>query len=516
VAELIATAATERPDAVALIDEFGETTWGALSERVNRLIAGLRELDIAPGDAVGIVSGNRRELFEITLACLHGSWRLVPINWHWTRDEIAYVLEDSSCTALLVDARFASDAVAAAQDCPHVRESIVVAGSGEAVDYEALLARSSPEEPRDQGLGVPMFYTSGTTGQPKGVRRNIDPIGADVAALQRAAGGFLSRRKLRPDGVTLLCGPAYHAAQWTHSVLLLIAGSTVVMRHRFDPAETLEVIDRYRVTNVHMVPTQFVRLLKLPAQQRQSFDGSSLERVEHGAAPCPPAIKRRMIEWWGPKLLEYYGGTEFGIVSMIESPEWLEHPGSVGRPEPNVEVVVLAEDGKPAAPGEPGQLFFRNSSGLDFSYHGDPDKTAAAHREGGLATLGDVGYLDEDGYVYLTDRKIDMIISGGVNIYPAEIEAVLIEHSAVADVAVFGIPDDEYGERVVAKVELADGIDPGPGLTEELVGMCRARLAGYKTPRVIEFERQLPRDDNGKLAKHALREPYWAGEAGRI
>jgi long-chain acyl-CoA synthetase len=459
--------------------------------------------------------GNRREAFEVTLAAMHTSLIVVPVNWHWVADELAYVVNDSGAKVLFVDALHLGVAVEAAkafEGCPH---RVVIGVDGSPPDgfvaYEELLASGSPEEPDGQGSGGPMFYTSGTTGFPKGVRGTLTQTGLPPEMFQLVAGVVNGTFGIPEDGVTLLEGPMYHSAQWIFSMAPLVAGSTVVMRHRFDPAETLELIDRYRVTNIHLVPTQFIRMLKLPDETRSAFDGSSLVVVPHGAAPCPIDVKRSMLEWWGPVITEYYGGTEGGFLSVITGPEWLERPGSLGRPSPMVDLLIVKEDGTLAGPNEPGQIYFRSKTGADFEYHNAPEKTASAHLEPGVGTLGDVGYLDEDGYLFMSDRKIDMIISGGVNIYPAEIEGVLVTHPAVADAAVFGIPNDEMGEEVKAAVELAEGYEPSEALAAELISHVRAHLAGYKAPRSIDFPGQLPRHPTGKLYKRMLRDPYWEG-----
>jgi long-chain acyl-CoA synthetase len=376
------------------------------------------------------------------------------------------------------------------------------------VCWEDLLAEASPGEPADQAMGGPMFYTSGTTGFPKGVRSSLSATGAPSGVLELISHTFTDMLGLPAGGTTLLVGPAYHSAQWVFSVFPLLRGSTVVMRHRFDAAEALELIDRYEVTNLHLVPTQMIRMLQLPDQRRSAFDGSSLVVAFHGAAPCPQWAKRAMLDWWGPVLSEYYGGTEGGFLTMIGGEEWLEHPGSLGRAAPNMELQVLDDDGAECAEGTAGQIWFRSQLGTDFEYHRDADKTAAAHRDG-WGTLGDVGYLDPDGYLYISDRRIDMIISGGVNIYPAEIEAVLNDHDAVADVAVFGVPDEDMGESVAAAVELTPGFEESEWLRKELVARCREHLAGYKAPRLIEFHDALPRTGTGKLLKRQLREPHW-------
>jgi long-chain acyl-CoA synthetase len=286
------------------------------------------------------------------------------------------------------------------------------------------------------------------------------------------------------------------------------------MRHKFDPAETLALIDRYGVTNTHLVPTQFVRLLRLDDAVRGAFDGASLKVVWHGAAPCSPKVKRAMLDWWGPKVSEYYGATEGSIISTISAEDWLARPGSLGKPLEAVEVRVVREDGSLADVGEAGQLYFKNRMGTDFEYHKDPEKTAAAHLEPGVFTFGDIGYVDEDGYLFMSDRKIDMIISGGVNIYPAEIEGVLVTHPAVVDAAVFGVPNEEFGEEVKAAIELASGFTGGDALAAQLMDHCREHLAGYKTPRSFDFEPALPRHPTGKLYKRLLRDRYWK-DAGR-
>jgi long-chain acyl-CoA synthetase len=519
-AELLASMAKHRPEKIALIDERGSTNWADLDTRVNRLVHALRDLGLGPGDTMALMGANRREAFEITLAAMHTSLIVVPVNWHWVADELAYVLSDAGASILFVDDLHLAVAEEATYDidpCPH---RVIIGDPGRPVDgftrYEDLVASGSPHQPGEQGSGGPMFYTSGTTGFPKGVRGTLTRYGLPPTIFQLIAGSITGMLGIPEDGATLLVGPMYHSAQWISSVAPLVMGSTLVMRHRFDPEELLELIDRFEITNVHLVPTQFIRLLKLPEQRRAAFDGSSLVVVAHGAAPCPLDVKRRMLEWWGPVITEYYGGTEGGFLSMIAGPEWLEHPGSLGRETAMTELLIVKQDGSPAGVGEPGQIYFRSKVGGDFEYHNAPDKTVAAHLEPGVGTLGDIGYLDAEGYLYLSDRKIDMIISGGVNIYPAEIEGVLTSHPAVSDAAVFGIPNDEMGEEVKAAVEPADGADPSDELATELIAYVREHLAGYKAPRSVDFVDELPRHPTGKLYKRVLRDPYWEGLERRI
>ena len=515
---LLTEHAAERGDEPALIDERGETTWAELDRRVNQLVHALRDAGLGLGDVVAIVAGNRREWYELSLACGHAGITYVPVNWHWAVDELAYVFEDSGTRAVFCGHRFVEPVVAALADqrAAGVELFVTIGAAAEgATEYEEFVASGSPDEPDNQLLGGPMFYTSGTTGRPKGVRGSLSG-GVDVPAevLKLVAAGFDDF--IPPGGRTLLCGPIYHSAQWAFSLLPMLNGSSVVMQHKFDQAEALALIDSHRVSQVHLVPTQFKRFLDLPEELRAGFDGSSLEVVWHGAAPCPPEVKRQMIEWWGPVISEYYGSTEGAVISTVSSGEWLERGGSVGKPLPIVEVMVLDDEGAPVAAGAEGTLYFRNQMGSDFEYHNDPDKTAEAHLEPGVFTTGDIGYLDTDGYLWLSDRKIDMIISGGVNIYPAEIEGVVHSHPAVADVAVFGIPDDEFGEAVKAAVVLRDGLLPSDDLVAEILAHCRDHLANYKTPRSIDWADELPRTGTGKIQKRTLREPYWAGTERRI
>lgn len=512
--------AGELGEQTALVDERGETSWCDFDRRVNRLINALREAGLASGDTLAILCGNRREYFEAMAAATQAGWRYVPINWHWVGEEVAYVLENSEAKALIADEgciEIAVDAVARMSGRTLRAACVIGRAAREGfAPYEELLASAAPDEPEGQVLGGPMFYTSGTTGRPKGVVSTAFQLGAPIDLLKLIGKSLATNLGLPERGMTLLEGPIYHSAQWAFSFLPLSGGASVVMRQKFDPGETLELIDRYQVTNVHLVPTQFIRLLRLPEAERRSFRGDSLRVVWHGAAPCSREVKRQMIEWWGPVVNEYYGATEGAFVSTIRSEEWLRKPGSLGKPLPMVEVRVVREDGSLAGVGEEGQLYFKNKLGTDFEYHKDPEKTAAAHLEPGVYSFGDVGYLDEDGHLFMSDRKIDMIISGGVNIYPAEIEGVLVAHPKVTDAAVFGVPNEEFGEEVKAAVELVGGTTAGPELAAELIEHCRQHLAGYKAPRSIDFEASLPRHPTGKLYKRLLRDRYWKDAGRRI
>ncbi len=511
-AALIEPYANSKPDDAALMDEFGTTSWKEFNGNVNQLIHALRSAGLRSGDAFAVLSGNRREYFEAFAAAAHGGWLLIPVNWHLVAEEVAYVLSDSGSKALLVDARLSELGQATLQheDCPTLNAVVVYGGEAEGfLDYEQFIQPEDSTEPADQTLGGPMFYTSGTTGKPKGVKSGLSQTGTPIEMLKMMGEGLSGMLDIPAGGRSLLVGPVYHSAQWAFSFLPVIAGSSVLMRHHFDAEETLILIDEYEVTNIHLVPTQFIRMIRLDEEIRNRFTGGSLSIVWHGAAPCPPDIKRKMIEWWGPIISEYYGSTEGSIVTTVNSQDWLARPGTLGKPTAIMEVMVIKEDGSHAESGESGQLYVKNIMGSDFEYHNDAEKTAEAHLEPGVFTFGDIGYLDEDGYLFMSDRKIDMIISGGVNIYPAEIEAVLINHPAVIDAAVFGIPNDEFGEEVKGAVELKDGAQAGAVLEEELIAHCKEHLARFKAPRSIDFEEALPRHPTGKLLKRLLRDKYW-------
>jgi len=512
---ILAPIVAERADEPAVIDAAGITTWEQLDERVTRLVHALRERGLQTGESVVTMLGNQVELVEVAVACAHGGWVHVPLNWHSVGREVAYVVDDAQGKVVVADERWA-------HLIPAGPLRICVSHNGVAPDgfehYEAVLAASHTGDIIDPARGGPMFYTSGTTGNPKGVRSSLAAVGGPPDLWLFIAHGFGPMIGVQPGArhVQLICGPMYHSAQWVMSIFTLFCGATLVLQHRFDAAEVLELVDTHEVTNMHLVPTQMVRMLDLPDDVRQGFDGSSLQSILHGAAPCPPGAKRRMIEWLGPIVTEYYGGTEGGFISMATAEEWLERPGTVGRPMAIMEVLVVGDDGAPVPANTPGEIWFRNLMGSDFEYHNAPEKTASAHREGGFATLGDIGYIDDDGYVFLSDRKIDMIVSGGVNIYPAEIEGILAEHPAIADVAVFGVPHDEMGESVHAVLVLSPGLEWSDELQAELDAFCRENLAGFKRPRGYQLVDVMPRSEAGKLTKRVLRDPWWADRTTAI
>jgi long-chain acyl-CoA synthetase len=511
---LTAGFAADKGDQLALADDTQTRSWAEFDERVNRLIHSFRDAGIGPGDTIAVVAGNCNEWFETAFACASGGIVFVPVNWHLVANELAYIIGDSDSKAVVVGHQFYDDVSTALADkrCSAVELALVVGapGNDRFQNFDDFVAAGSPDEPKNQSFGGPMFYTSGTTGNPKGVRGSLTnmPEGADPSIWQLIGGGFAEQ--VGGVGTTVLCGPFYHSAQWAYSFLPMLGGSATVMQHKYDSAGVLQLIDDYQATNIHLVPTQMKRLVDLPDDVKESFDGSSLRLVLHGAAPCPPAVKQAMIDWWGPVITEYYGSTEGSVITMIDSEEWQRKGGSVGKPLDNMEIIVVGEDGTRLGTNESGTLYFRNAMGMDFEYHNAPDKTADSHLEPGVFTTGDVGYVDDEGFLWLSDRKIDMIISGGVNIYPAEIENALGGHQLVGDVAVIGVPNEEFGEEVKAIVVPNDGVEAGDELAAALTAFCRENLAGYKRPRSFDFVDALPRTGTGKVQKAKLRAPFWA------
>nr|WP_249419856.1 AMP-binding protein [Rhabdothermincola salaria] len=500
--DLAATA----PDRVAVTDLTRSLTRAELVDRATRLGRWWGDEGVSPGGHVACLLGNRSEAVEAVLAAtLAGMW-LTPVNRHLTTEEVRYVLDDSGATVVVTDAEHAGLVREAAGD-----RTVVVAGA----ELDRVLA-AAPDEPfpLTGPAGGTMLYTSGTTGRPKGVRRAVaSDLGAQLRSLA-ASGRPLGLQGL---GAHLVTGPLHHAAPLGFALIDLHNGAPLVVMPRWDERRALSLIAEHQVTTTHLVPTMFVRLLRLPADERAAFDPSPLQTVLHGAAPIAPSVKQAMIDWWGPVLVEYWGGSEGGYVTVADSEDWLSHPGTVGRPVSTYEVYATDDDGRRLPAGETGTLWCHNAR-VDrvFEYHRAPEKTAAAFRAPGTYTLGDIGRVDADGYVYLSDRAADMIISGGVNVYPTEVAQALAEHPAVADVAVFGIPDEEWGEQVKAAVELLPGHSAGPDMEAELLAFARDHLAGYKVPRSVDFEEHLPRYPTGKLHTRVLRDRYWPDEGRRI
>ncbi len=494
------------PCELALEDGTRTRSFGELDLRVRRIARLLREeLGVAPDQHVAVLMENRVEVVELLLGAICAGVWLTPINRHLLPEEIAYVVADSGARVLFTDPEH--DSVARALTGPRV----LTAGP----ELEAQLAGASDVPmPADGPPGANMIYTSGTTGRPKGVRRVRKRTLAEQLEFIGAQGHAIG---LDGSGPHLVTGPLYHSAPLMFAVYDLLNGAPVIAMPHWDEREALRLLSLRRISHTHLVPTMFVRLLRLPEAERAHCDLSALTLALHGAAPVSRPVKQRMLDWWGDVLVEYWGGTESGVVTLARADEWRAHPGTVGRALPHYSVYAVDDAGRRLPAGESGELLCRHAREAQvFSYHGDPEKTATSYPEPGAFTLGDIGWVDPEGWVFLAERRSHTIISGGVNVYPAEIEAALQEHPAVADVAVFGIPDDEWGEAVKAAVELRPGFAPGPELAAELLSYARLHLAAFKVPRSIDFEAQLPRFPSGKLYLRRLRERYWVGRERRI
>ncbi|MEK6441051.1 acyl-CoA synthetase [Pseudonocardia sp. T1-2H] len=506
------THAATTPDKPAVVMAgSGETlTFRELEDGSVRLARYLYDAGLRRGDVVALVADNSPRVFEVYWAAQRSGLYITAVNHHLSAPEAAYIVRDCGAGALIVSAGVAGLAAAVGDqvDVP-VRLSYggAIPGSTAYTDYDTALAGIPAEPLAEQPRGADMLYSSGTTGRPKGIKpslpeRRIDEPGDTYIALFGPMYGF------DDDSVYLSPAPLYHAAPLRFSATVQALGGTAVIMERFDPEGALAAIEKFRVTHSQWVPTMFVRLLKLPEAVRSRYDVSSLKVAIHAAAPCPPEVKQAMIDWWGPVLHEYYSSTEANGITFIDSAQWLERPGSVGRAGLGV-LHVTDDEGKELETGEVGTVYFERDE-RPFEYHNDPDRTAAAqHPEHeNWTTTGDLGFVDTDGYLFLTDRKAFMIISGGVNIYPREIEDVLVGHPSVLDVAVIGVPDDEMGEAVKAVVQPAPGVEGGPALEKELIEYVRGQIAHFKAPRTVDFTDFLPRTPTGKLVKQQLRDRY--------
>lgn len=506
----LAVRAREAPDRAAIVASSGNRTFDDLNAHANQFARALRRRGVKPGDVVTLLCPNRAEFLEAYYATVRSGLRVTPINWHLTADEVSYIVNDSESRAFVADARFADTARSVAERAPKLAARFSVGGAIDGFEsFDAAIAEESRNDLDDAALGASMLYTSGTTGRPKGVVRTPTATPSQAIATVLELAGYDPARD-----VHLCTGPLYHAAPLAFSAVQpLNAGVTVVLTDGFKPEHVLELIERHRVTHTHMVPTMFHRLMGISPDVRKTSDLSSLRFVLHGAAPCPPAVKKAVIDWLGPIVVEYYAATE-GFGSVVTSHEWLERPGSVGKPLDG-QVQVRDSDGAPVPAGEVGTLYLRATDVARFEYFKDPEKTKKTF-DGDYFTLGDMGYLDADGYLYLSDRTSDVIISGGVNIYPAEVDAVLLTHPAVADVATVGVPSPEWGEEVKSVVELREHHEPTTEMAAELVAYCRQRLAAFKCPRSVDFVEKLPRFDTGKILRRVVREKYWKGQERKI
>lgn len=484
----------------------------ALAARGVQVAAGLAAMGVREGDVIAVLLRNGLPYLEIIQACKRLGCYYCPINWHFTAAEAAFLIEDSGARLLIAHA----DLWLPLRDALPASLPVLLAGPGASqsgpADYDAWRDRQQPYDgPRVAPRGH-MAYTSGTTGRPKGVVRAPFPLEHLAHHLEQVEAVVEAAYGLRPGSRALLPAPIYHSAPSVFAQVALRVCETFVLTDRFDPVEVLRLIEAHRIDTVYLVPIMYVRLLRLDAATRAAHDLSSLRFVASTGAPCAPEIKRAMIEWLGPVIHETYASSEAGMVTVIDSHEALARPGSAGRPIGGAQVRIYAEDGSPCAAGQVGRIHVRQPAYADFTYRNNPQARADVEKDG-LIGLGDLGYLDADGYLYVCDRESDLVISGGVNIYPAEVEHQLMQYPGVADCAVFGVPDDEYGERLMALVQPAAGASPDP---ETLTQWLGERIARYKVPRELQLRSELPRDDNGKIAKRRLRAEFWAGRQRQV
>ncbi len=486
----------------------------AFEDAIARAAAVLQAAGIAPGDVVALMMRNRPDTLALMLAVRRLGAQWCPVNWHFKTEEVAYILGDSGAKVFVID----GDLLAAMPDLslaglqawvvPQTASPTAADGAAGPPSWPAACAAAAPSQDPPQAPRGAMFYTSGTTGRPKGIRR------APATPEQAARGLAVLRHVLgfEPGMKALVSAPMYHSAPNSFAIGAAQEGAELFIEERFDAERTLQLIAEHRLTHAYLVPTMYVRLLRLPAEVRQRYDLRSMRFVSSTGSPCPPDVKRAMIDWWGPVIHEAYGSSELGYMTRLSSAEALRKPGSAGLPLPGVQLAILDDDGKALPQGQAGSIYVHQPAYADFSYIGN-DAARQRMERNGLKTLGDVGYLDEDGFLFIVDRAADMVISGGVNIYPAEIEAVLLGMPGVADCAVFGIPDAEFGESLLAAVQP----EPGAVVDAETVrAYLKPRLADYKLPRQVTLHEQLPREDTGKVFKRKLREPYWAGQQRRI
>ena len=489
-------------------------TYAELDQRSNQLARLWRTHGLAPGDHVAIFSENNARYLEVMWAALRSGLYITTVNSYLSAEEVAYILDDSGSRSLVTTTAKADVAAEALRDAPNVALPLLIGDADPRFEPYVDAASAMPSERLDEEpAGEMMLYSSGTTGRPKGIKRPLSGATVDEGMMIAALlGGVFG---MDADTVYLSPAPLYHSAPIGFNLGVQSLGGTTVIMEKFDPVEALRLIESHRASHSQWVPTMFVRMLKLPEEERSHFDVSSMQVAVHAAAPCPVEVKHQMMDWWGPVLWEYYAGTELNGFCLVKPEDWLARPGTVGQPLIG-EIHLLDEDGNELPPGEAGTIYF--GGGPPYEYHNTPEKTERSKdpRGHGWTTLGDVGYLDEDGWLFLTDRKAFMIISGGVNIYPQEIEDCLVMHPKVADVAVFGIPDDEMGEQVMAAVQPAQGVERNAELEAELRAFTRGHMAGYKCPKRYEFLDELPRLPTGKLYKRVLRDQYWQGRENRI
>jgi long-chain acyl-CoA synthetase len=498
----------EQPDAEAVLAENGRRTWRQLESNARRFAHALESLGLGIGDRWALLAHNRVEWPELFLGNGRAGTRYVPLNWHLTVPELAYLLQDSGATMIVVDPVNEEKGRAAALEVGIDPTRIFVLGP----DFDAWIASFPDSNPRDDIAGASLLYTGGTTGRSKGVIRS--DTGGPLSQWGETANLWASGVFMPESGIGLITTPLYHAFGGGVLGAFLARRHRMILKTRFDPIDFLETVEGEGITSAPVVPTLIIRLAKLPSEEWARFDTSSLKWICHTAAPCPAWAKQTLIDRLGPIVVEFYGSSEGTGPVACTSQEWMTHPGTIGRPNPRLEASVVDDDGNDLPFGSIGTLYFRRADGPPV-YHDDPEKTEKSRLPDGRFTVGDVGWMDSEGFIYLADRRVDLILTGGVNVYPAEIEGVLIEHPEVRDVAVFGIPDPEFGEQVKAAVELQEGVPESEETAAELIAWCRTRLASFKCPKSIDFHQALPREASGKLKKRFLREIYWEGQPQR-
>jgi len=501
--------AQEAPERTALKSERGDRTFSELNARSNQLVRTLRRAGLKQGDAVALLCSNRPEFVETLSACQRAGFRITPINWHLSDEEVHYIVDNCEAKALIAEDRFAQNSAAAA-NLPSLLCKLAPGGLPGFDDFNAAIAGEEDSNIDDPSLGTSMLYTSGTTGRPKGVyRKNQPPASPLVLKLQETAA-------FDPTAdFALNTGPLYHAAPLALNLNFpLAAGVGVYLMDRWDAEQTLKLISDHKCTHTHVVPTMLHRMLQLPETVRTKYDLSSMRWVLHGAAPCPPKTKADSIEWLGPILFEYYAATEGGGI-FVDSHDWQKKPGSVGRPLPGVTMKIANDNDDEVAQGDVGTIYFQAPQQGRFEYFKAPEKTDGAYR-GDYFTMGDMGYLDEDGFLFLTGRSAETIISGGVNIYPAEIDAIILQHPAVHDVATVGVPNEEWGEEIKAVVQLNDGAQPSEETAADILAFAESHLPSFKRPRSVDFATDLPRLPTGKIVRRQVREKYWEGHDKKI
>ena len=506
--------ARTQPDKVALVmaDSGQCLTYAELDARANQVAHLLRAQGLKAGDHIALLLENQLRFFELCWGAQRAGIIYTAMSTRLKVAEAAYILDNCQARLLVTSQALAAQAAELRPHMPSGCARLMIDGTSPGFEsYESALAAQAATPIADESAGGDMLYSSGTTGYPKGVF--VPPDSSDVEAAPALTGICQRVFGMDADTVYLSPAPLYHAAPMRFCMSVMRLGGTVVVMEHFDPERYLALVQQHRITHTQVVPTMFVRLLKLSEAQRQAFDVSSLRVAIHAAAPCPIPVKQQMIAWWGPVLWEYYAGTEGNGMTLVGSADWLTHPGTVGRAVIG-QLRICDEFGEPVPTGETGTVYF--AEGKPFAYHNDPVKTAESSNAHGWTTLGDVGHVDAEGYLYLTDRKAYMIISGGVNIYPQEVENLLVTHPLVMDVAVLGVPNEEFGEEVKAVVQPRDMAQAGPALAAELIAFCQQHLSHIKCPRSVDFEAELPRHPTGKLYKRLLRDRYWAGHANRL